>query len=103
MSTIGVRINSMSVDWQGKEQSGVKIEGSVHIDNKKGMNFSFHKDRLNILPLVEDKVVPELTKSTRTTIRNLLSAYTAAANHEGQFEVDMDDDEYTNSECALEE
>jgi len=102
MSTIGVRINNMFVDWQGEEQSGVKIEGSVHIDNKKGMNFSFHKDRLNILPLTGSKVVPEVTKSTKTTIRNLLSAYTAAAGHEGQFEVCIDD-EREDSDCALEE
>lgn len=103
MPTIDVRISNMLVDWQSNEQSGVKIEGSVHIDNKKGMNFSFHKDRLSILPLTGSKVVPEVTKGIKTTIRNLLAAYTAAAGHEGQFEVYIEDDECVKSDCALEE
>ncbi len=103
MSTIGVRIDNMKVDWKNNDQSGVKIEGSVHIDNKKGMNFSFHKDRLSILPLTGSKIVPEVTKGTKTTIRNLLAAYTAAASHESQFEVHVEDDECDNLDCKLEE
>jgi len=103
MSTIGVKVSNMCIDWQEEKQSGVKIEGSVHINNKKGLNFSFHRDRLSLLPLTGSKVVPELTKGTKTTIRNLLTAYTAAASHDGQFEVHTEDDECDTSGCALEE
>mgnify|MGYP000170947649 CR=1 FL=1 len=103
MSTIEVKINNMNVDWQGEGQSGVEIEGSVHIDNKKGMNFSFHKDRLSILPLKESKVVPEISKSIQNTIRSLLVAFTAAAGHKNRFEVYIEDDDCVNSNCALED
>ncbi len=103
MPTIGVKINSMCVDWQAEEQSDIKIEGSVHIDNKKGMNFSFHKDRLSILPLTGNKTIPEITRNTKTIIRNLLTVYTAAANNEGQFQVHTEDDECCGTDCDLEE
>ena len=105
MSTIGVKISNTCTDWQNGEQSIVQIKGNIQVDNKKEMKFLFYKDRLSIStsPPTTSKVSPELTKSIKTVIRGLLTAYMAAAEHKGRFEVHIENNECERHNCALEE
>jgi|AntAceMinimDraft_8_1070364.scaffolds.fasta_scaffold77099_1 hypothetical protein len=105
MSTIGVKISNICTDWQNGEQSIIQIKGSIKVDNKKEMKFLFYKDRLSISvsPSTISKVSPELTKNIKTVVRSLLTAYMAAAEHKGQFEVHIENDGCDKHSCALEE
>ena len=103
MSTIGIRVANIFTDILNGTNADVKIEGSIHIGIKRGMNFSLHKDCLNLTPLTGHKVVPEITRTTKTTIKNMLTAYAAAASLKGQFEVKIEDACYASVDCELED
>jgi len=103
MSTINIKINTMSMDWCEERKIGTKIEGIIHINNKKSMNFYFHKNRLNLLPSEGNKIVPEITNEIKVVIKNLLVTYIAGTAHRDQFEIYTVENEYEPVDCSLEE
>jgi len=103
MEIIGIRIGNVVADMQDANKTRIKVTGIVILKNGKDMNFLLEDGRLAFTATSHGKTLPEIDRSTKQSINNLLIAYTAGLTQKGYFESEHTSDDACGSDCELEE